>query len=638
MDRLISNQGLSHLVLHILSYVDIKHDMINCKLVCKDWKDLIESSIRIWKRRLKFVYMNHDLHDRWKDFREAFSSIQESKDLEKVKKFVFLLEKYIRSDSFRTESPLHWYANAFFGGTSEECMFFVDMVSSLNEPSSWSNGTVFMLACSSGNVELVRSLLDASKYKDIDLNASTGDGLNGLMRAARYGYYEIVKVLFDKSRELQIDLTAFCEAGCNVFVWALKSDVPEMLDLILKNYQSEGIQLNSVDIYGRTSFMEMCFRCHRSTNVIDFMIESSNQLNISFNDVDEHNETGFLLACRSGNYYAVEKLLDYCRRINYPLNVKNEQETGLEMACYNRYQNQITFFIDNTPFRPVVEYRERTKRTVEVLLKHAERFIFSYDNMYLNVNSTKNGRTALMKAASTGRDDLVELFIKYADTCNIDFNLRDNRGLNVLLMPTVRALRGPGYYESGALALLLKNVKRVGIEANTIIRYGKRKKKNGWITSFHQFCLGLNANVLEILFEHSEDVLMDYNAPDFTGQTGFMKACESGLHLNVRCLILNSQKVGIDLNATDNNWMTGYMLACKNHNALVVEMILQHSADYNIDLNANDRQGRNGFDLWKMLPKKIPFPTEVGYWAKRYLFFKKIHPPNFNSDDIADEQ
>ena len=97
MDRLTSNQGLSHLVLYILSYVDIKHDMINCKLVCKDWKDLIESSIRIWKRRLNFVYTdawNHDhwrecrIPDRWVDFRQVYAKIQTSKDLEKVKKFV----------------------------------------------------------------------------------------------------------------------------------------------------------------------------------------------------------------------------------------------------------------------------------------------------------------------------------------------------------------------------------------------------------------------------------------------------------------------------------------------------------------------------------------------------------------------
>ena len=123
---------------------------------------------------------------------------------------------------------------------------------------------------------------------------------------------------------------------------------------------------------------------------------------------------------------------------------------------------------------------------------------------------------------------------------------------------------------------------------------------------------------------------MDYNATDSKGRTGFIQACEEGLILNVQCLIVNSKKVGIDLNATDDNWMTGYMLACKNRNALTVETILQHSVEYDIDLNASDKQGRNGFDLWNISPKKLPFPGTDEYVKKRHLFLKKIWPPNFN--------
>ena len=125
---------------------------------------------------------------------------------------------------------------------------------------------------------------------------------------------------------------------------------------------------------------------------------------------------------------------------------------------------------------------------------------------------------------------------------------------------------------------------------------------------------------------------MDYNATDSKGQTGFMKACEKGLHLNVECLILNSKKIKLDMNATDDNWMTGYMLACKNRNALVVETMLQHSAEYDIDLNATDKQGRNGFDLWNSLRKKLPFPGTEKYVEKKHLFFKKNWPPNFNEE------
>ena len=91
MDLLVTNEGLSHLALHILSYVDIKQDITNCRLVCKDWQVLIDASITIWKRRLNFLY---DGNDKWEDFREAYITIKASKDLEKVKKFVLLLERF----------------------------------------------------------------------------------------------------------------------------------------------------------------------------------------------------------------------------------------------------------------------------------------------------------------------------------------------------------------------------------------------------------------------------------------------------------------------------------------------------------------------------------------------------------------
>ena len=686
MDLLISNQGLSHLALHILSYVDIKQDMINCKLVCKDWKDLIESSIRIWKRRLNFVYRYHDeLYEYYKEFREAFATIQESNDLEKVKRFVLLLEKYVyvMSDNYHfwADSPIHWYARKD-NGTSEDCMFFVNMVSSLNDPCLYFPKTVFRIACSSGDVELVRSLMEASKYKDIDLNLSFEQQLTGLMKATEKGHYEVVKLLFEKSREFHIDTSDFFKHAC-------VSDSPQIFDLVLKKYESEGIQyqLNVPDEYGTTPFIRMCCDCHQSTNVIDYIIDRANELQIDFNQEADNFASGFMNACMHGNHYVVKKILEHCEQNDYFLQMDHSynQLSVLQLAC------------QGLEVVPGPKDEQRYKRTVEILLKHATRFAFEH----LDVNKTDgSGRTALMMSALAGRGDLVELFIKYAVPCNINFNIRDYNGFNVLLMPTIKNM-------SGSLPILLQNVRRLGIEANTIIR----KNRLYWNTSFHEFCacrnvklletlfvysknvimdynatdskgrtgfiqaceeglilnvqclivnskkvgidlnateyygmtgfmlacINRNARVLEILFAHSEDVLINYNAFDSNGQTGFMQACEEGLHLNVESLILNSKKVGIDLNATDDNWMTGYMLACKNRNVLVVETILQYSTEYDIDLKASDKQGRTGFDLWK-LSKKIPFPTEDKYSAKRHLFYKKIRPLNFNSNDNEDEE
>ena len=85
----------------------------------------------------------------------------------------------------------------------------------------------------------------------------------------------------------------------------------------------------------------------------------------------------------------------------------------------------------------------------------------------MNANQTDgDGRTALMRAVLAGRDDLLPTFFEYATEAKIDFNHRDINGHNVLLMPTIEHDTDgfqEYYYESGALDLLLQNVRRFGI-------------------------------------------------------------------------------------------------------------------------------------------------------------------------------
>ena len=432
MDRLTSNQGLSHLVLHILSYVDIKQDIINCMLVCKDWKDLIESSIHIWKRRLKFVYMdawNHDhwrecrIPDQWEDFIQVYAKIQKSKDLEKVKRFAFLLEKYVIAGRL-SENPFHWYAEKK-NGRAEDCMFFVEIATTLKN----AGADTFNKACRDGNVDLVRSLIEVSKCKDIDLNQKS----YGLMNAAYFGHLEVLKLLFDKSEEMQIDLSVigatspFGGIGGNVFTWAFHSDSPELFDLLLNNYQNAGIELNYTDFHGNTSFMKMCSMVFWSTNVIDFMIENANELFIDFNEgkneqyekmegEDDFGDTGLMIACQEGNFYVVKKLLEHCERNGIYLKMVNiySQMTVLQMAC----QCLPLLEAVDEGWITIEEQRERSRRTVEILLEHAARYSGSDPsmNLYLDVNAKADsgGRTAYEIAVLAGREDLVELFNNYA--------------------------------------------------------------------------------------------------------------------------------------------------------------------------------------------------------------------------------
>ena len=63
MAELVAKSGLSHIALHIFSFLrfDSNHDLTfsmddinNCRLVCKAWQEVIDTSLLYWRKRLSF--------------------------------------------------------------------------------------------------------------------------------------------------------------------------------------------------------------------------------------------------------------------------------------------------------------------------------------------------------------------------------------------------------------------------------------------------------------------------------------------------------------------------------------------------------------------------------------------------------
>lgn len=110
--------------------------------------------------------------------------------------------------------------------------------------------------------------------------------------------------------------------------------------------------------------------------------------------------------------------------------------TVLQMAC------QCLPLIEavDEGWMTIEEQRERSKRTVKILLEHAARYseCDPSTNLYLDVNAKADpgGQTAFEIAVLAGRVDLVELFINYSDIedCLLNLNLRDHPGLCFFLL------------------------------------------------------------------------------------------------------------------------------------------------------------------------------------------------------------
>ena len=597
MNKIVHNPGLSHLALDIWSHLEVAPDLINCRLVCKAWQTMIDNSKIYWKKRLQYPSVKKcQVLRNYSDFRAAMNSILQCKKLAKIKRFVFIFEKYLRqnigsshySKTVPKGSPIHWYAK---NGRAQEVVFLLKLLPSLNEFDT-TGQTAFMKACAYGHLVLVKVLIEASKTKDINLNARNIGGVNALMLAGRRGHFGVVRELFKSSEEFGIELNTYCNQWLNSFRWAIPSDDSLILDLFLQNYKEKGIDINVEDIHGYTTFREVCSYCIESSHVVSHLIEHSEELRIDLNDEDADGDTGFLLACRHGNFDGVKIIAEAAERKLIDLYHANHQGmNALMMACHSHCDNatQIIAYLFNFVFYTAVSVNEEDSE----------------------------GKTAFMHAVLSGRTDIVQIFLDHSVKGNILLNHRDLNGYCAILMPTVSSACHTymSVFENDALDLLLQNANKYGIEVNTIVPWSHGR----WITSFHQFCGCRSLQPLRTLLDHSDHLMIDVNAVDYKGQTGFMRACKKGLHFNIECLIINSVKAKIDLNATDDDWMTGFMLACQAGNALAVETILKYQKEFGIDLIANDKQGRTGPELW---PRNLPFPGTKNYQRKRHLFIK----------------
>ena len=417
MNKIVHNQGLSHLALDIWSHLEVAPDLINCRLVCKSWQTMIDNSKVYWKKRLQFPSVKKiQVLRNYSDFRAAMNSILQCKKLAKIKRFVFIFEKYLRqnigashySKTVPKGSPIHWYAK---NGRAQEVVFLLKLLPSLNEFDT-TGQTAFMKACAYGHLVLVKVLIEASKTKDINLNARNIGGVNGLMLAGRRGHFGVVRELFKASEEFGIELNSYCNQWLNSFRWAIPSDDSLILDLFLQNYKQKGIDINVEDIHGYTTFREACSYCIESSQVINHLIENSEELRIDLNDEDADGDTGFLLACRHGNYEAVKIMAESAQRKGIDLYHANHQGmNALMMACHSHCENatQIIQYLFELVFYTAVSVNEEDSE----------------------------GKTAFFHAVLSGRTDVVQIFLDHAIPGKILLNHRDLNGMRAFLMPTV---------------------------------------------------------------------------------------------------------------------------------------------------------------------------------------------------------
>ena len=598
MEKLVENQGLSHLALHIFSFLRFDtpypEDLNNCRLVCKAWQTVIDTSLFYWHKRLAFLTVKKWMtRTHWEEFDFAFDSVLGHKVWKDVRDFTLLLEEYLEEvEDCNEHDPLHYYCQQ---GNTKAVSIMIRFYMNLDTKDIHET-TPLMVACSLGHTDIVNLFLSVDlEGVRIDYNMRDDRNKTALLYASKKGQMDVVKLLFKKSEDRQINLNAVCDRNMNVFGWGIWSRNDDLLDFLINNRGKYSIAtdhlINGFNNHGGTyyPFLIACWK--KNLKAVNYFLQKSKIIDL--NQKDNHGRSGFFIACMKGHVEII-KLLSK-NAASKKINIKETSYFGSNGLMVAAECNQ----------EAVVKY----------MLSHLE--TFKYD---IRVAVDDHGRNAFLIACSRDSLDVAKIILDFVDTAEDKKSMltfQDYSGNNALMLTIIyRHSRNRPYK---TLKYLLEQMVLHGIPLSD-----RNNEEEDDMTVFDLICTygdipGITA-YMQVVENH-----VDYT--DQWGETGFIKACKYNRHEIVEYIIKEKSSYyfsaldTLDLNATDDEWMTGFMWACKLKCAKVVEVILKYAKSREIgpiDLIANDKQGRTGYDLW---PKKIPFPMTEKYLNKRHIYF-----------------
>ena len=559
MAELVAKSGLSHIALHIFSFLrfDSNHDLTfsmddinNCRLVCKAWQEVIDTSLLYWHRRLSFQTMKkwRTVH-RWEGFDSAFDSARYRRHRvwKDVRDFALLFEQYLDEvewDDISEFDPLYYYCQQ---GNVEAVALFLKFYMDLDCKAE-TEMTPLMAACSLGYTEIVKLFLDINMEEyDINYNMKDAENYTALLYASRKGHTDIVKLIFEKSEERQIDLNAVCDKNINVFGWAIWSHNDDLLDFLINNHYKYSIATDGLvhgfNIRGGSLFTLACRL--KNLKAVSYFLENSKELGIDLNQKDQRGRSGLYVACMHGCIEIVKLLAE------------NAASKGINTEDTTANFNSNALIISAKFNRVAV---------VEYILSHREMFKCNVHDIHLN------GRTVFMTACSEDSIDAAKVMLDSLDPEDQKSMLtyQDFQGHNALMLTIFYRHRRNRPYNT--LKYLLEQMVLYGIPL-----CDRSKNFAGPISAMTVFDLICTLGDISSIWHYMKLIENHVDYADHNGETGFIKACKNNRHDIVKHIIIAKRSAifALDLNATDNEWMTGFMWACKLRCAKVVEVIFE---------------------------------------------------------------
>ena len=432
--------------------------------------------------------------------------------------------------------------------------------------------TTLILSSQNGHQQIVELLLE----KQVDPNVqSSKNGTTALIQASKNGHYQVIEILLKNGADPNIHNNKEVTA----LLFASQNSHYQVVEILLQN----GADPNIHDNDGRTALILSSQNGHQQ--IVELLLEKQVDPNVQNS---KNGTTALIQASQQGHYQVVEILL---KKGADPNIRDNDGSTALLFASGNGHYQVAEILLkkgaDPNIHDNVALILSSQQQIVELLLEK---------QVDPNVQTSKNGRTALIQASQQGHYQVVEILLKNG----ADPNIRDNDESTALLFAS-----GNGHYQvaeillkngadpnihdnDGSTALLFASGNGHYQVAEILLKNGADPNihdNNGWTALILSSQNG-HQQIVELLLEKQVDPNVQSSK---NGTTALIQASKNGHYQVVEILLKN----GADPNIHNNKEVTALLFASQNSHYQVVEILLQNGADPNI----HDNDGRTALIL-----------------------------------------
>ena len=401
MDAFVKSQGLNHLAIAILIYLDDK-SLVQCRQIKKSWKALIDNQKFFYIRQLQKLVENNQLfftfkNRQWFQIVDGISRLRRLYKLTMIKNMTKLLTQFFKAKSSYVHlySPMEWIVSKNQAIWIKFALKYVTDLDHKNLRNDYTETrTALMTAVKAGYVNIVKLILQNCQGKSISFDVIDRNGFTPFINACNRGQLEIVKLFLQYADEYNIDLNDADYDNRNGFIHAVMCKNFDITELLL---QDKRIDVSSPDETTQTPWMWVCENGYLGN--VQAFIKHANTRNLHFNYRGSNGQTGFIYACASGFDMAVYLILQNLNTLGIDVNIADNR--GRTALIWASIRGQA--------------------RVVDLLLT-------DYKQLKINPNHVdENGMTALMYACKEKESFVLDSFFRKATFAGIDFQVKDTK-------------------------------------------------------------------------------------------------------------------------------------------------------------------------------------------------------------------